>query len=96
MNIDDITDRFEYVRTLDPYVLRSPSLPENEARQILRSGYLDALLSVDPPLETVITSHERVAALEVQGYIRTIREKTDRAPRKAMNSAASISANHSQ
>jgi hypothetical protein len=66
-------------------------LPERDVRELLHSSHLNALLNMKPPLETVIVSaHERMATIEVREASKNVALKRDRAPRKAMNSAATI------
>jgi hypothetical protein len=60
-------------------------LPISKAKEILGMREVSSLLALEPPLEKILSDqHERLAFLEVQRAIKTIRTKADRSPQTAL------------
>lgn len=61
------------------------SLPDAQLAAILNSGPANALLDLDPPLETILADqHERLDPEKTANAIRQVREKRNDDPRSAM------------
>jgi hypothetical protein len=67
------------------------SLPEDRVRVLLAHEAIDSLLSLDPPLETVLSMpHERLDPARTAKELAALRENRDRNPKLALLNLAEI------
>jgi hypothetical protein len=66
-------------------------LPENCLRQVLQRSAVDALLNLDPLLESLLTAnHERLNASRTAGELAVVRARRENDPKEALRKLADV------